>query len=296
MEDDLIEIDVEKKLISASGILNLHIKTSLNFGELVVVFGDSGAGKTTLLRILAGLTEPDRGLIRVGNKVWFDSQASVNLRPQDRNIGFMFQDYALFPNMTVHQNIAFAQKDKDKNYANQLMDKFGLTEFANRKPTKLSGGQKQRVALARTLARKPDFLLLDEPLSALDMNMRTALQDEILKAHQFNKTTTLLVSHDLSEVFRLANKVLKIDQGIVTGKGSPDELFLNDKISGKVQITGTLVRIEKHDTFYLLTVITGTNQVIKVTAFQNDIENLHEGDQVLVFTKAFNPFIRKIKR
>jgi molybdate transport system ATP-binding protein len=294
MENNIIEIHVQKELISANGRINFEIHTSLQLGELVVLFGDSGAGKTTLLRMITGLTTPDKGFIKVGEKVWLDTNAKINLTPQERNIGFMFQDYALFQNMTVLENILFAQQQKDLKHADELIEKFGLSEFAYRKPTKLSGGQKQRVALARALARKPDFLLLDEPLSALDGKTRTALQDEILKAHTYLGATTLLVSHDLTEVFRLAQKVLKIADGKITALGNPDELFLDNHISGKVQITGAVVRIEKQDTFYLLTIITGMNQIIKITAFENDVTNLHEGDQVIVFTKAFNPIIMKL--
>jgi len=294
MENDLIEIDVEKELVSSRGRINLHIKATLKQGELFVVFGDSGAGKTTLLRILAGLTMPDKGYIKMGNKVWLDTESGINLPVQLRNIGFMFQDYALFPNMTVFENILYAQKKKEKHLAGDLIEKFGLSEFSNRKPGKLSGGQMQRVALARALARKPDFLLLDEPLSALDSNTRTLLQDEVLKAHEIQKTTTFLVSHDLAEVFRLAQKVLKLENGTISSVGRPDELFIDNHISGKVQITGKVVKIEKFDTFFLLTIVTGMNQILKVTAFQNDVENLKEGDQIIVFSKAFNPIIMKL--
>jgi len=287
-------IDIEKDLLTAQGKLTLSINALLDFGDLIVLFGDSGAGKTTLLRILSGLTIPDRGFLKVGGEVWFDSDSKINLIPQKRDIGFMFQDYALFPNMTVSENIAFAQKTQDKKQVLDLIESFGLDEFAKRKPTKLSGGQKQRVALARALARKPQLLLLDEPLSALDASMRTALQDEISKAHNYNGTTTLLVSHDLSEVFRLAHKVLKISYGKVIAFGSPDEVFIDNKISGKVQITGNVVNIDKQDTFYLLTIVTGMNQVLKVTAFQNDVDDLHEGDRVVVFSKAFNPIVMKV--
>jgi molybdate transport system ATP-binding protein len=294
MENGMIEIDVEKELVSSRGRINLHIKATLNQSELFVVFGESGAGKTTMLRILAGLTKPDKGYIKVGSKIWLDTESGINLPVQLRNIGFMFQDYALFPNMTVFENIQYAQKKKEKHLAGELIEKFGLSEFSNRKPGKLSGGQMQRVALARALARKPDFLLLDEPLSALDSTTRTLLQDEVLKAHEAQKTTTFLVSHDLAEVFRLAGKVLRLENGKISSVGRPEELFIDNHISGKVQITGKVVKIEKFDTFYLLTIVTGMNQILKVTAFQNDVENLHEGDQIIVFSKAFNPIIMKL--
>ena len=294
MENDRIVIDVEKDLVSARGPVRLHIKVNLKQGELFVVFGDSGAGKTTFLRILAGLTMPDKGFIKMGSKIWLDTESGINVPVQLRNIGFMFQEYALFPNMTVFENILYAQKKRDKHLAYELIEKFGLSEFSDRKPEKLSGGQMQRVALARALARKPDFLMLDEPLSALDSKTRTLLQDEVLKAHEIQKTTTFLVSHDLAEVFRLAQKVLKLENGEISSVGRPDELFIDNHISGKVQITGKVVKIEKFDTFYLLTIVTGMNQIIKVTAFQNDVENLFEGDQIIVFSKAFNPIIMKL--
>ncbi|TCO06025.1 sulfate/molybdate ABC transporter ATP-binding protein [Natronoflexus pectinivorans] len=295
MENDVITIDVQKELISASGRMQLNISTVVPMGELVVLFGESGAGKTTLLRMIAGLTKPDKGFIKVGNSVWFDSKKGINKSPQERNIGFVFQDYALFPNMTIFGNVAYGQNRRDEALVNKLLAKFGLTEFAARKPDKLSGGQKQRVALARALARKPDFLLLDEPLSALDSSIRTSLQNEILKAHSITNATTLLVSHDLTEVFRLAQKVIKIENGKITGTGKPDDIFLNNSISGKVQITGNIVKIQKQDTFYLLTVVTGMNQIVKVTAFENEIHDLAEGDKIMVFSKAFNPLIMKVQ-
>jgi molybdate transport system ATP-binding protein len=258
------------------------------------LFGQSGAGKTTLLRILAGLVTPDNGLIQFGEMVWYDSEKLINLPPQQRNISFMFQDYALFPNMTVEQNIRFAQPEKDEPEVQKLLGIFGLKELAKRKPTGLSGGQKQRVALARALARKPQLLLLDEPLSALDAEMRNTLQDEIVKAHQMTSITTIIVSHDLNEVFRMATNVLCIENGCITRNGKPDEVFLDNSISGKVQITGKIARIDQQDTVFIVTVISGNNQIIKVIAFESDLENLKIGDPVVVFSKAFNPIISRL--
>jgi molybdate transport system ATP-binding protein len=221
MADDVIHIDVEKMMMTANGNLNLSIKTTIQIGELVALFGPSGAGKTTLLRILSGLANPDKGIVKFGNTVWFDSHKQINITPQNRNVSLMFQDYALFPNMSVEQNIQFAQPAKNKKMVSELLSAFGLSEFKKHKPIGLSGGQKQRVALARALARKPQLLLLDEPLSALDAEMRIMLQNEIAQAHQLSGATTIMVSHDLNEVFRLATHVLSIENGSIIRTGKP---------------------------------------------------------------------------
>ncbi len=294
MENGVILIDIEKMLLTANGKLNLEIKTEIRTGELVALFGQSGVGKTTLLRILAGLVKPDKGIIRLGNEVWFDSKRGINIIPQKRNISFMFQDYALFPNMTVEENIRFAQKEKNDNAITTMLSIFGLAEFKKREPNGLSGGQKQRVALARALARKPQLMLLDEPLSALDTDMRSALQDEILQAHNLLGATTIMVSHDLGEVFRVASNVLCIQNGTIHRFGKPDEVFADSSISGKVQITGQIALIQKQDIVNIVTVISGNNQIVKVIAFDSDLESLSLGDNVLVYTKAFNPIIAKL--
>lgn len=296
MENTIIHIDIEKTMVSAQGKMQLEISAQIESREMVALFGPSGAGKTTMLRMLAGLVKPDKGIITVGNTVWFDSMRNIDLPPQHRNIGYMFQDYALFPNMTVEENIRFAHPENDKKEVTDLLQTFGLAEFAKRKPSGLSGGQKQRVALARALARKPSLMLLDEPLSALDAGMRTLLQDEIHKAHWLLGATTLLVTHDMNEVFRLANNVIHLEHGKVKSMGTPAKVFSDTSISGKFQVNGQVARIEKQDIVNIITVVTGHNILVKIVALDTDLENLSEGDHVLVFTKAFNPMIKKISR
>jgi len=208
----MISIDVERKIMSPDGEKVLKIKTSIPENQLTCVVGRSGAGKTTLLRMIAGLTRPDRGIIQMGKILVFDSFHKINIPPQKRNIGFMFQDYALFPNMTVEENIAFARSHgKDKDRINELIEIFRLETLRKQKPNKLSGGQKQRVALARALARNATLLLLDEPLSAVDREMRTELQNEILKTHRLFDSTIVLVSHDEDEINKMASYILYMD-------------------------------------------------------------------------------------
>lgn len=220
-----LSISIQHSMLTSEGKTNLEVCTEIHGNELLCLFGHSGAGKTTLLRILTGLTKPDKGRIAFNNTVWFDSEKKINIPPQDRNVGYMFQDYALFPNMTVEKNISFAQKIKNKDEVDKLMVLFGIEALKHQHPGKLSGGQKQRVALARALAAKPSVLMLDEPLSALDWDMRASLQSEIRKAHELLNSVTLLVSHDIPEVFQLASSVMVLKNGTVVKSGKPEEVF-----------------------------------------------------------------------
>jgi len=289
----MIRIDIEKKLISQSGEIVLNVSTQIKEKEFITVFGESGAGKTTFLRIIAGLTVPDRGYIEVNGKVWFDSERGINLPSQKRKIGFVFQDYALFPNMTVEENILFAMEKKDTVFLEELIEIVNLKELRNRKPDTLSGGQKQRVALARAIARKPEILLLDEPLSALDIKTRQFLQEEIKKIHERFNLTTFLVSHDYSEIFRMSNRVLYLKNGVIFKEGTPEEVFIEKRISGKVKITGEVLKIEKEDIIYVLSIFTG-NSIIKVVATEEEAKSIKVGDKVLIAIKAFNPVIFKL--
>lgn len=290
----MIEIDIIKPLYTADGIINLKVNKKINKGDFLTLFGKSGSGKTTLLRILAGLETPKSGKIVVDKEIWFDSSKKINLAPQKRDVGFVFQDYALFPNMSVKKNLEFALKNKNEiKKVDEILEIMEIKNLSNMKPELLSGGQKQRVALARTLMTNPKILLLDEPLSALDTTMRLKLQDELSLIHQKFNITSILVSHDISEVFKLSNRVFKINLGEIEEDGTPNELFSNQKISSKFKIVGEILSIKKSDILYILEILSN-NEVVKATAVEDEIKDLKIGDKILLSSKAFNPIVNKI--
>ncbi len=218
----MININITKKLFGANGELNLKVNTKILQQEFVTIYGPSGAGKTSVIRMLGGLLEPDGGCIEVDNNIWFDKEKKINIKPQLRNIGIVFQEYSLFPNMTVRGNLEFAlEKNQSKKIVDELLQLTELGKLQDKKPGLLSGGQKQRVALARALIRKPKLLLLDEPLSALDTEMQIRLQDYILQVHQQFNLTTILVSHDLNEVIKMSKRVLILEDGQIKKDGLP---------------------------------------------------------------------------
>lgn len=290
----MISIQIEKKLDGTEGKMNLHLDLKIQKGQLVTLYGDSGAGKTSTLRMLAGLMNPARGKITVDDKTWFDSDRRINLKPQLRNIGFVFQDYALFPHLTVAENVAFAMNaKKNTSLKDQLMEMMELGSLKNTKPDKLSGGQKQRVALARALAQQPEILLLDEPLSALDLKTRVKLQDYLLTAHKEFGLSTLLISHDIGEITKLSDYVFVLEKGHLKRSGKPEEVFTDKKISGKFKFKGEVLNIEREDVVYIVSVLI-QNEIVKVIAHRDEIAMLEIGDQVIVASKAFNPVIYKI--
>ena len=290
----MIEIDIIKPLYTADGIINLKVNKKINKGDFLTLFGKSGSGKTTLLRILAGLETPKSGKIVVDKEIWFDSSKKINLAPQKRDVGFVFQDYALFPNMSVKKNLEFALKNKNEiKKVDEILEIMEIKNLSNMKSELLSGGQKQRVALARTLMTNPKILLLDEPLSALDTTMRIKLQDELSLIHQKFNITSILVSHDISEVFKLSNRVFKINLGEIEEDGTPNELFSNQKISSKFKIVGEILSIKKSDILYIIEILSN-NEVVKATAVEDEIKDLKIGDKILLSSKAFNPIVNKI--
>ena len=291
----MIHIDARKQLHTADGPLELAIQADIAEGEFVTLFGKSGAGKTTLLRMLAGLTDPDAGTLVVGDETWFDAARGIRRAPQQRKIGFVFQDYALFPNMSVRGNLEFAlENQRDRAHVDELLALMELGALAQRRPAELSGGQRQRVALARALARRPRILLLDEPLSALDDETRLRLQDELLKLHRAFKLTTLLVSHDLGEVFKLSDRVLAIERGCIVRQGEPLEVFGDLMVSGRVEFTGEVLAIERNDVVYAVSVLVG-NRIVNVIATDEEIRALRIGDRVVLLSKAFQPMLRRIR-
>ncbi len=194
-----MKIDIKHRIFTSDGYKTLSIKEEINEKYIVEVVGQSGIGKTTFFRILSGLLVPDYGVISIGNKVILDTKNKINIPPQRREIALMFQDYALFPNMSVEENIQFAQKKKNILRINELLNVFDLELFKDKKIQKLSGGQQQRVALARTLAQEAGIILLDEPFSAVDKEMRKKMRTEILKYQQEKEAIVFFISHQQDE-------------------------------------------------------------------------------------------------
>ncbi len=227
---ETLELDIAKKLVGCQGPYTLRVRIITQVGSLTVIGGDSGSGKTTLLRIMAGLDTPEHGRVRVFGETWLDTDQGICLPPQRRHIGFVFQNYALFPTMTVRRNLEFAMGRRGDPIVDEFLEMVELQNLQDRYPFELSGGQQQRVALARALIRRPKVLLLDEPLSALDQAMRKKLQNGLLEIHRKLGLTTFLVSHDPQEIVRMADKIVIIDSGRVTYEGTPDgnELWPGD--------------------------------------------------------------------
>lgn len=289
----MITCSVYKTLQTSHGDIYLDVFFEMEQGSFVTLFGASGAGKTTILRVLAGLTSAKKGTIKFEDEIWLDTTTKINLPPQKRRIGFVFQDYALFPNMTVKENLLYAlEKNQSDSIVNELMQVMDLQQLQKRKPDTLSGGQKQRVALARALVRKPKLLLLDEPLSALDSEMRLKLQDHILKVHKQFNLTTILVSHDVAEINKMSNKIIVLENGVITKQGSTSEVLFQQQ-TDDFELTGEVVSVEKNASITFISVHIGSN-IIKTAI--SSAENLTKGDKVLISLQATNCVIKKISQ
>jgi molybdate transport system ATP-binding protein len=220
---------IEKRFHKGAVIeARLHMETSER-RSVTVLFGPSGSGKTTILRCLAGLEQPEGGFIHFNEEVWFDAKKGISVTPQRRHIGFLFQEYALFPHLTVEQNIEYGLQGQSKPRRQErvahLASLFQIAELLTRHPSELSGGQLQRVALARTVAPEPQLLLLDEPLSALDAPTRNHLRTELRGLLNRIEIPTLLVTHDRTEAIGLGDRLAVVVDGKIQQTGSVEEVF-----------------------------------------------------------------------
>ena len=290
----MIEVDICKRLESAEGTFELVVQCSLLPGRINSFFGKSGVGKTSLLKMLAGLMKPDEGQISVNGKLWFHSEKGINIRPQDRQLGFVMQNSGLFPHMTLKENIVFAQPNGAKlEEVQQLLEDFGLIKLQDEKPHRLSGGQTQLAVLAQSLARKPQILLLDEPLSALDAKMRRQMQIYILKTQNKQLLSTILVSHDVREVIKLADEGFLIEQGKVINHGSPKDLFFPNLDKNIFQMTGEVIEIGPFNESNTLLVLVG-DRLVKITSTESEVQQLCIGDLIVMSHQTFQPSISKI--
>lgn len=229
---DALELDIRLPLRS------FRLELTLALGrETFALVGPSGAGKTTVLRAVAGLARPEGGRVVLDGEVLFDSTLRIDLPPEARRVGFVFQDYALFPHMTVAQNVAYGARDR----AAELLERFRISHLAGARPGELSGGERQRVGLARALARDPGVLLLDEPLSALDPHTRAALRLELKEILDELALPVLLVTHDFHDAAVLAERVAAIADGRIRQVGTPSELIVAPADAFVASFTGANV-------------------------------------------------------
>lgn len=287
-----LRFEATRRLHTAKGPQLFDVSFEAQQGQLLAIYGPSGAGKTTILRILAGLTAAESGHIQMGDETWLDSNQRINVPVRHRSIGLVFQDFALFPHLTVRQQLEFAlPRHADSSIVTELLQLMELEELQHRRPALLSGGQQQRIAIARAIARRPRLLLLDEPLSALDEDMRRKLQDYLVRIQQHYRLTILLVSHYLPEIFRLADTVIWLDKGRIVKQGPPADVFAtaaDDILAGpdtattrSFRITGTILDLVSTGDTFLVRVACG-DAVISLTISAGQAATLCPGQEVTV--------------
>ena len=226
-----------------SSPIALDVAFTCGAGEVVALLGPSGSGKTTTLRAIAGLVTPHAGHVRLGDDTWFDAARGVCLRPEARRVGFVFQDYALFPHLNVLGNVTLAMGQVDaaerSTRARSILDRLGIADLATRQPRELSGGERQRVGIARALARDPHVLLLDEPFSAVDRPTRRKLEAQVLALVTSVAIPVVLVTHDIEEAAALASRLIIIDGGKTIAEGLPATLLSDPPTVRVAEIIGT---------------------------------------------------------
>ena len=226
-----LEVKIEKQLGSFLLRSEFHAES-----ETFALLGASGCGKTMTLKCIAGIEKPDRGRIVLGDRVLYDSEQRICLPARERRVGYLFQDYALFPKMTVRRNVYCATKDRE--YAEEMIRRFCIGDVADQYPAELSGGQSQRTALARMLASRPEVLLLDEPFSALDNYMRTRMEHEILDMLEEYAGPAVLVTHDRNEAYRMAGRIGVMEAGTIVEQKDRQEFFDHPDTVAAARLTG----------------------------------------------------------
>lgn len=226
MSNPILQLKKLTKTFSKGRVKALNaISFSLHKGKILAVVGESGSGKTTLIRLITGLETQDYGTIAFKNNVL--SSDSIFIEPEKRNIGMVFQEYALFPHFTVFDNVAFGIYGNKKERVAEVLDLVALKGFEKRFPHELSGGQQQRVALARALAPKPELLILDEPFSNLDVILRQQLRSDIKKILKKTNTTAIFVTHDIKDALKISDEILVLQKGNLLQYGNTEEIFKN---------------------------------------------------------------------
>ena len=248
LSNNLLKVDIQKKLKE----FDLDIDFEFKKGCLGIL-GPSGCGKSMTLKSIAGIVNPDEGLISLNDNIYFDSKQKINLKPQKRNVGYLFQNYALFPNMTVEENIAVGVPKEDDKTVSEMIKRFHLEGLEKRYPRQLSGGQQQRVALARIMAYGPDVILLDEPFSAMDAYLKEQLRMELVNSLKGFDGFSIMVTHNRDEAFQFCDELIVLDKGKVIAKGDTYEVFENPRKVQVARLTGckNISKIEIIDDFHL---------------------------------------------
>jgi molybdate transport system ATP-binding protein len=227
------------------GELELDVALEVPAGDCLALAGPSGAGKTSVLRVASGLLRPESGRVECGGETWLDTERGLDVPPEDRRCGYVFQEYALFPHLTTWQNVAYPlrgmKRPERRRRAQELLERFGVGKLADARPRTLSGGERQRVAVARVLARRPGVLLLDEPLSALDARTRAGAARELESVLREIEVPALLVTHDFAEAAQLGDRVGVIDAGRVVQEGTATELAAAPRSAFVADFTGAVV-------------------------------------------------------
>ena len=250
MEIRLVNI---RKSFGEKNVIN-DVSLVIDSGSFTTLLGASGCGKTTLLRMIAGLETPDTGEIYFGEKCVFSSEKKINIPPEKRKLGFVFQDFALWPHMTVFENVAFGLRaaNHTENLEIKVMEALRavqLQDFANRYPHQLSGGQQQRVAFARAIVIKPECILFDEPLSALDALLREEMRTELKELMTKLNITAVFVTHDQTEAMSMSDKIAVMNAGVVDQYDAPEEVYAHPATEYVARFVGASNWIDKHQMF-----------------------------------------------